>query len=184
MKILAFFTNNGVPQTGLDPTVRIRNISDNTLIVTDSTSSEVGDGWYKYNFTSYDGTKEYGIRFDGGPTLTNQERYTFGVNDNFYDDIGDSVLDELIYEHSNNGSLGNTISTLNTDMKRVLGLIHENIYIDNTTYDNNKNLVSARVRLYSDAESVGTNSNVIGIYSMIMQGNGVGKFTNWKQTKV
>ena len=57
------------------------------------------------------------------------------------------------------------------------------IYIDTTVYDNNKNLVSARIRLYSNSGSVGTDSDVIGTYSMVSQGSGVGKFSTWKQTK-
>ena len=95
MQVLAFFTDAGVPKTGLVPTVRIRDISDNTLVITDSTSSEVGDGWYKYDFIVYDSDKEYAIRFDGGPTLSNTDRYTSGTNDSFADDIADAVFEAL-----------------------------------------------------------------------------------------
>jgi hypothetical protein len=94
LQVLAFFTDAGVPKTGLVPTVRIRDISDNTLVITDSTSSEVGDGWYKYDFIAYDSDKEYAIRFDGGPTLSDSDRYTSGTNDSFADDITNGVWSE------------------------------------------------------------------------------------------
>lgn len=71
----------------------------------------------------------------------------------------------------------------NTKLSRVLGLLHENIYIDNPSYDSDDNLVSARVRIYSDASSVGTTSNVIGTYEITSAGDGAGKFTYWKQIK-
>jgi hypothetical protein len=101
LQILAFFTDAGSPKTGLIPIVRIRDISDNTLVITDSTSSEVGDGWYKYDFVAYDGTKEYAIRFDGGPTLTNSDRYTSGTNDSFVDDITNGVWSEDLSTYNN-----------------------------------------------------------------------------------
>lgn len=176
MNVLAFFTHNGIPKTGLVPTVRIRDVSNDILVVTDSTSSEIGDGWYKYDFTDYDRSKEYAIRFDGGPTLTNQERYTYGTNDSFMDDITYAVWEENYSDHINEGSFGGLL-------QRIVGLMHENIFIDNPTYDDNNNLVEARVRIYSNKTSVGTDNNVIGIYKIESDGDGAGKFTTWKQIK-
>ena len=43
--------------------------------------SEIGDGGYKYNFTSYNSYKDYFIRCDGGDSLYDSDRYTYGVND-------------------------------------------------------------------------------------------------------
>ena len=51
MKILAFFTSSGSPATGLSPTIRIRDLFDDSLVVTDAVMSESGDGNYKYDFT-------------------------------------------------------------------------------------------------------------------------------------
>jgi hypothetical protein len=74
----------------------------------------------------------------------------------------------------------------NEYLKRLLGLTHENIYIDNPSYDVNSNLVSARVRIYSDSASVGTSNNIIGTYQISSDttGQGPGKFNNWRQVKV
>lgn len=77
MYIIAFFTSNGSPATGLSPTIRIRDVSDSSLVVTDAAMSEVGDGWYKYDFTAYDSTKDYAIRCDGTASLPATERYVY-----------------------------------------------------------------------------------------------------------
>ncbi len=67
---------------------------------------------------------------------------------------------------------------------RTLGLVHHNIYIDNPTYDEYGNMTSGRVRIYSDAASVGTNNNVIESYLITADGTACGKFTYWEQTKL
>jgi hypothetical protein len=78
--IVTTFTEQGVPKTGLTPTLRIRDLSDNSLIITDGEMSEVGDGFYKYTFTTYDPFKNYSIRCYGGASLPIFERYKYGVN--------------------------------------------------------------------------------------------------------
>ena len=184
MQILAFFTDHGVPKTGLTPTVRIRDISDNTLIITDSTSSEVGDGWYKYDFVQYDSAEEYAIRFDGGPSLSDTDRYTSTTNDSFAEDVADAVFEEQINEHLVDGSFGYAVNEINNDLKRVLGLMHENIFIDQTVYDEHGNMSSARVRIYSNSSSVGSANDVIGTYTITSSSSETGKFDQWKQVKV
>jgi hypothetical protein len=62
--------------------------------------------------------------------------------------------------------------------------MHENIFIDQPGYDINANLISARVRIYSDSASVGTANNIIGTYQITSDGTGRGQFANWKQVKV
>jgi|GEM_PF-7004831 len=74
-------------------------------------------------------------------------------------------------------------SVVESDLKRALGLMHENIYIDLPIYDSDNNLVSARVRIYSQASSVGTSSDIIGTYLITAGGDGPGKFTTWSQVK-
>lgn len=102
-------------------------------------------------------------------------------------DIIDNNVDTINTNVSNIDTKINTIDTnvdtLNDDMKRALGLMHENIYIDNAGYDSNNNLVSARVRIYSNPASVGTGANVIGTYTITSVGSGTGKFSTWQQVK-
>lgn len=84
--ILASFTNQGIPAEGLLPTIRIRDMQGN-LIITDENMVEIGDGSYIYTFQTYDSNENYSIRCDGGPSLPNSERYTFGGNDNYANDM-------------------------------------------------------------------------------------------------
>ena len=70
------------------------------------------------------------------------------------------------------------------DIKRLLGLMHENIYIDLPTYDDDNNMIAARVRIYSNSNDVGTSTNVIGSYEISCDTTGPGKFNNWKQVKL
>lgn len=55
------------------------------------------------------------------------------------------------------------------DLIRALGLVQENHYIDQTTYETYQEqplLTGARIRLYSNKASVGTNNNVIARYTI------------------
>jgi hypothetical protein len=91
MWIVTFFSNNGTPATGLSPTIRIRDLSDDSLAVTDGSMLESGDGSYKYDFTAYDRDEDYSIRCDGGAGLSDSDRYTFAGNENYVDDVVDST---------------------------------------------------------------------------------------------
>lgn len=61
----------------------------------------------------------------------------------------------------------NNFDTITTFITYVLGLTREDFYIDNIKYDNNKNLTSSRVRLYTSSASVGSDNGVIAEYNMI-----------------
>lgn len=93
MWITAFFTKNGIPETSLSATIRIRNISDNSLVVTDDAMVEIGDGFYKYNFLGYNADIDYSIRCDGSNVLQGNDRYTYGGNEMF-----DDILDDIKIE--------------------------------------------------------------------------------------
>jgi hypothetical protein len=183
MYILSFFTDDGLPKTGLTPTIKIRDVSDGSLLVNGSSMSEVGDGFYRYDYSAYDSEKDYAIVCDGGISLSDPERYVFAGNENYIDDITGSVLSGNISGYSD-GSLGYTINEINNNLKKALGLMHHNIFIDETIYDAFGNMSNARVRIYSDSISVGTDSNVIGTYTISSSSSETGKFDQWKQIKV
>ncbi len=77
----AVFVIDGVAQLGLSPTVRIIRISDNVVVVTDEAMTEVGDGFYKYEFLTYDYNEEYAVKFDGGAGLDDVDRYIYTGTD-------------------------------------------------------------------------------------------------------
>jgi len=99
MLIIAFFTNQGTPATGLTPTIDIWE-ADGTQVVSGATMTEVGGGFYKYDFTNYDGSKHYCIRADGGPTLPTDERYQYGTNEHAL------VWEEAVDHHQVPGTFG------------------------------------------------------------------------------
>jgi len=92
-----------------------------------------------------------------------------------------SILDTVVLIDNKIDNLSLDTTSISTDLKRVLGLVHENIFIDMPIYDDSSNLISARLRIYSTSSSVGTDSNIIGTYLVTADGNGPGKFNTWKQ---
>lgn len=157
MNIIASFTDNGVPKTGLSPTINIREVPTGVLVISGSNMTELGDGSYYYDHVNYDSEKDYSIRCDGGSGLAYTERYTFAGNENYIDDI-ENMFDT-----------NTTLLGIKTELTRVLGLVQENYYLDQmvySTYQGAQLLTSGRIRIYSDAISIGTDSNVIAIYNI------------------
>lgn len=76
------------------------------------------------------------------------------------------------------------IEDYNNKLDRLLGLSHENTSIDQTVFDQYGNLESARLRIYSDAASVGTDSNVIAEYEINANTTDIGRFGSWTQKRV
>lgn len=84
MKIISNFTENGLPKTGLSPLVYITNITDINAPLEEVTSgavTEVGYGYYAYEFAGYTEQNEYIVKMDGSATLSDSERYKFGSID-------------------------------------------------------------------------------------------------------
>lgn len=78
----------------------------------------------------------------------------------------------------------NDFDTVATMLSKILGLVQENFYIDQTTYDSNNNLTSSRVRIYLDASSTGTNSNVLETYQMTAAYDSKSNMTSYKMVKL
>lgn len=79
MIITAYFSDAGVPKTGLSPTINIRRVDTAALVVTAGAMSEVGDGFYKYDFSGYDPALEYSILCDGTSSLEGYDRYAIAI---------------------------------------------------------------------------------------------------------
>ena len=78
--------------------------------------------------------------------------------------------------------LTDTSTTLDTLIKRILGLTQENHYIDNTTFSTGK-LTAARIRIYSVAGSVGTAADVIATYNITATYDANGNLETYKVVK-
>jgi hypothetical protein len=78
MIITAYFEDAGVYATALSPTIKIRNIATGGLVVNAGAMVEVGDGFYRYDFTAYDYTIAYSTLCDGTALLADADRYVRG----------------------------------------------------------------------------------------------------------
>jgi len=76
MWLLAFFTQDGMPETGLSPLIKVINVETDAVIVNNAAMSETGDGFYKYDFSAYDPEVDYAIICDS-VTLSGVGRYTY-----------------------------------------------------------------------------------------------------------
>jgi hypothetical protein len=113
MYLTVFFTESSIPKTGLSPTVKIRDVSDNSVVVNGGALTEVGDGWYKYDFTTFDDTKNYTILFDGGAALPNSERYAAsGSTGLTQSNVASAVWDEDLSTHDTLGTAGSYLSII------------------------------------------------------------------------
>jgi len=117
-------------------------------------------------------TKSYINTLNPSISWTDQEVGSYLVVwsvSNTDDDFNDTYTEDL------------QINIDKTKIDKILGLVHQNIFIDETSYDDYKNLISARIRIYSSSDSVGTDQNIISTYRITVDGDEPGKFTTWKQ---
>lgn len=119
------FTNSGVPVTGLTPTIDIYELDQldpntNPLIVNNGPVTEIGGGWYRYDFTTYEFEKNYAFTFDGGPSLSAFERYKVGGNESYRKDVSDGVWEEQATDHTDVGTLGLLINQTKADTAALM----------------------------------------------------------------
>lgn len=80
MLLISFFMDAGTPKTGLSPVMDVWK-ADGTQVVTSQAMTEIGGGFYKYDFSTYDEDEDYCIRADGTSTLSGADRYVISSNE-------------------------------------------------------------------------------------------------------
>jgi len=154
--------NGGNLVSGIDSTTFTVHVYDPTNAdVTGSVSglfTELGNGSYKYTFTPNLNGVWYVV-------VTHPIYFPWGKTDDVKVDEGSQTQ---IYEA----------------VIRTLGLSHENFYIDNASYGEHGSLTSARVRIYSNKNSVGSDLDVIETYLITADEIECGKFSFWSQVKI
>jgi len=75
MMVLAVFTEDSLPKTGLSPTVDIYRLDTNTLAVDGGSMVEVGNGQYSYSFTAWDSAVDYSVICTS--SLSGSEKYAY-----------------------------------------------------------------------------------------------------------
>lgn len=123
--ITVHFTEFGNPRPGLTPTIDIymldpQNPAINTPVVTSGLTTEIGGGWYRYDFTAYSPANNYVFTFDGGMVLDANDRYKYGGNDSYVEDISSGVWDEQLTDHVETGTAGLMLQQVQADMQTVL----------------------------------------------------------------
>lgn len=106
------------------------------------------------------------------------------IINNIYKGIADSVFDEELSDHIITGTFGLLL-------QKILGLSQENIFIDNTIYDESGQLINSRVRVFDtkehcDAASDGGSetTGLIATYDQETVWTAVNLFRTYRQTLV
>ena len=89
MIVTSYFTERGVPKTGLTPQLTVWDLTG-AVILNSVNMTEVAGGWYYYDWPAYDGSIDYVMRADGGAALLDYERYNFVSN---AEDVFDRVVE-------------------------------------------------------------------------------------------
>jgi hypothetical protein len=121
--ISVFFTDNGTPVLGLVPTINIWELDipvSNVLVVTNGLLTEIGEGLYRYDFTTYDYTKNYAFVIDGGATLTGSDRYKYGGNESYEEDISYQVWEETATNHLTTNTMGLLLNLIKSDTTTII----------------------------------------------------------------
>lgn len=213
MRMYALYTNNGAPVTGLTLsevkfTVKRIKRSDNTVdtpVSAQNAQAEAGGGYYLYAYTTDFETYDYVWYAQYTGVTAVDSAYVFGNTDaiggvddlsgfttagkaevqqeaedalNAYGAAKDSTVakDATVAKEA-------TLSAVGALVLRVLGLTQENQYIDNTTFDADNHMLTARIRTYTDAASVGTGVNVLATYNVTATYDIDGNMTTFKVVK-
>ena len=169
MWILAYFTEAGTPKTGLTPNIDIWRVDNNSQVVTGQAMTEVGGGFYKFDFTAYDPQHDYAVRCDGGSGLPTGDRYVYAGNEGYHDDIKD---------------IQDSLTALEVLIKRILGLSQENYRLFDTVYDaSGQRLTACTIKIYGSKADTIADTNPIATYSMVSTYDVDGQLGTYRVTK-
>lgn len=118
------FSVDGTPQPGLSPVIDIWELdpsspTTNTLVINNGSAVEIGQGWYRYSFITYDPSKAYAFTFDGGVSLDPCDRYQHGGNESYTEDIAPAVWNQLATDHVAVGTMGLSINQIGADAAAI-----------------------------------------------------------------
>ncbi len=134
-------TDGYTPETGIiSPTITVSKNGGAFAAPSDGTWSELASGWYKAALDATDTNTLGALAVNVAKTGCRNFMNTVEV-------------------------VSGTVDDLITLVTRALGLVQENYYLDNTTYDSGR-LSTARVRIYDSAVNVGTDIGVVATYNI------------------
>lgn len=91
--VAGFVNEEGDPLTGATPTITIRKVLDNTVLINSASMTEIGNGFYKYNFATYSSTIAYTFLCDSGVDMSGRYAMSTSVID--LEDKVDAIQDTL-----------------------------------------------------------------------------------------
>ena len=127
--------------------------------------ADKGDGSYAYEWdqAAADGSAEGDYEMTYAVTAgTGYVGRQAGEAWRFTREAAGAVWEEAQAQHTGEGTMGAQLGLL----PRALGLVGENQYIDEVVADDQGRMTAGRLRLYSAAESVGTDADVIATYEI------------------
>jgi hypothetical protein len=161
--------STGTAVTGLTDGDFSKELLRNKSSSSDSiTITEKGNGYYYVDFTPTStgiyfwkithATYEPNGWYDYYRVITNDTDDIKSETSNIYTDTQNIYTDTQ--------AIQTTQTAQEVLLNRILGLSQENTYMDSLVYDGSGNLTSARIRVYSDAASVASGSNITATYTM------------------
>ena len=155
MNLTAYFTDSSVPATGLSPlpTISVWEL-DGTVAVNAQSMTEIAGGFYYYNFSTYDYSKDYVMQAYAS-SLGVSEQYVVASND--------------VDSQRNQGVV-----------KQILGMVQSNFRMENQTYDTDGRLLTADVYTYDDATDANLDTNRLHEYEVVATYDGDGNLSSYK----
>lgn len=106
----------------------------------------------------------------------------------YFSYVGELYLDSMRVIESGYEKVAETVdvNSAKAMLLRILGLQHENTFIDNQAYDGNRNLLSARVRSYdspTNATAAGT-TGLVATYAVTATYDGQSRLNSYLMTRV
>lgn len=102
-----------------------------------------------------------------------------------YELVQAAVWNAPLATYMTDATFGKMLQDQGTNIMKVLGLVHQNIMIDQTEYDAQGNLISSRIRIWENAEDVGTaNTPPLASYAIECTATAAGRFSSWKQLEI
>lgn len=139
LTVIARFKNSGIPATGLNPTVTIRDKTDNKL-VTSASMTEMSNGFYKYDFTAFSILNSYIFDFDGGVTLSDTDRYPEEAWQGIQDWIAQIPVKGAIVRQG--GISKEDVKQIKTDIIKSVTDLFQNLKVEVDTQETEKNIKS------------------------------------------
>lgn len=161
MIINSFFAQNGIAATGLSPIISIWHVAGNakTAVVNAQPTVELGDGFYSFDFASYDHNLDYVVSVDAGPAMTQSGRYNIAsltptqsnmmqVEQDVIDQIVDGVWDAVATDYTIAGTTGEMLNHIKADTAAIsVELIGINQLLATLKkYDNNRTKIDSTAK--------------------------------------